>query len=89
MAAGAPVVAAARGALPDTVGDAGVLLDPDDSDGFAQALVAAVTDAALHAKLVDAGRRRAARFTWRATAELTDAVITEVLSDRQWRASPL
>ncbi len=32
MAAGVPVVAAASAALPETVGDAGVLVDPDDSE---------------------------------------------------------
>jgi len=79
MAAGVPVVAAARGALPETVGEAGLLVDPDDSKEFAAALSDVMVDAGLRAKLRDAGRRRAARFTWSATAALTDGAITATL----------
>lgn len=79
MAAGAPVVAADCAALPETVGDAGLLVAPDDGDGFAQALVSATEDAGPRAKLVAAGRRRAAGFPWSATAARTDAVLTAAL----------
>jgi glycosyltransferase involved in cell wall biosynthesis len=80
MAAGVPVVAADRGALPETVGDAGLVLGADDGDAFADALVRLLGDAALHAKLVAAGRVRALRFSWSETARLTDAAISEVLA---------
>ena len=80
MAAGTPVVAADRAALPETVGDAGLLVGPDDADGFAQALVSVVDDAAPRAKLVAAGQRRAARFPWSATAARTDAALVAALS---------
>ena len=76
MAAGVPVVAAARAALPETVADAGLLVDPDRGDEFAQALVAAAEDAGLRANLIAAGRLRAARFPWSVTAALTDAALT-------------
>jgi glycosyltransferase involved in cell wall biosynthesis len=79
MAAGVPVVAAARGALPETVGDAGLLVDPDDSSALADAVVAVVRDDAVRGRLVAAGRRRAAEFTWDRTARLTDAAIGELL----------
>jgi glycosyltransferase involved in cell wall biosynthesis len=79
MAAGVPVVAAAAGALPETVGEAGLLVEPDRPEDFATALRELATDASLRANLVDAGRLRAARFTWSATAALTDAVIAEAL----------
>lgn len=81
MAAGTPVVCANRGALPETVGDAGVLVDPDDADGFADALVRVVTDAVLHDKLVRAGRSQVSRFSWADCARLTDAAIAEVLPE--------
>ncbi len=79
MACGVPVVAASAGALPETVGDAALLADPDDADGFAQAMLAAACDETLRANLIAAGRRRAATFPWSATAELTDAVIGDLL----------
>jgi glycosyltransferase involved in cell wall biosynthesis len=75
MACGTPVVAASRGALPETCGDAALLVDPADADGFAQALVAAATDEQLRSRLIAAGRSRAQAFTWGATARLTDELI--------------
>ena len=83
MACGAPVVAASAGALPETVGDAALLVPPDDAEAFADALVAAACDEAQRTQLVAAGRRRAAMFPWCATAELTDAAIGDLLADGQ------
>jgi glycosyltransferase involved in cell wall biosynthesis len=79
MAAGTPVVAAATGALPETCGDAALLVEPRDTAGFADALMAAVCDEQVRARLIDAGRRRAAKFSWTRTAKLTDALIGEVI----------
>jgi glycosyltransferase involved in cell wall biosynthesis len=83
MAAGAPVVAAARGALPETVADAGLLVDPDRGDEFAEALVSAAEDDALRATLIAAGRRRAARFPWSATAARTHVALMAGLAGRE------
>ena len=48
---------------------------------FADALVHVITDAALHDKLVRAGRSRVSRFSWADCVRLTDAVIAEVLPE--------
>lgn len=82
MACGTPVVASRAGALPEVVGDAGVLVDADDSSAFADALLAAACDETLHARLDRAGRRRAAEFSWRRTAGLTDDVLGQLLARR-------
>jgi glycosyltransferase involved in cell wall biosynthesis len=79
MAAGTPVVAARAGALPETCGDAALLVQANDADGFADALIAAACDERDRARLIEAGRRRAAEFSWTRTARLTDAVIGEVI----------
>jgi glycosyltransferase involved in cell wall biosynthesis len=79
MASGTPVVIAPRGALPETCGDAALSVDPGDPRAFTEALLAVARDEALRARLVAAGLRRAASFTWDRTAELTDAVIGELL----------
>ncbi len=81
MASGVPVVAARRGALPETVGDAGLLVDPDRDGELADALVAAACDQGLRARLIAAGLRRAAAYPWRRTAVLTDRAIGKLLEE--------
>src|SRR4051812_8972712 len=73
MRAGVPVVAARAGALPEVLGDAALLADPSSVPALAAALHAAVADDATRARLVAAGRERAARYTWkRATDEIVE-----------------
>jgi glycosyltransferase involved in cell wall biosynthesis len=81
MASGVPVVAANRAALPETCGDAALLVDPDDEGALADALATAVIDEELRRTLVRAGLERASRFSWDRAAAATDAVIAEVLAD--------
>lgn len=79
MACEVPVVAAASGALPETVGDAALLVDGGDPEAFAAALVTAACEEQTRTRLIEAGRSRAATFTWTRTAELTDATIGRLL----------
>lgn len=70
MSSGCPVVSSNAAALPEVVGDAGVLLDPDDLEGWRQMLAGVLRRPELRAELADRGRRRAAEFTWRQAGEL-------------------
>ena len=54
MASGVPVVAADRTALPETCGDAALLVDPDDGAALGDALLTAAGDAAVRERLVQA-----------------------------------
>src|SRR4051795_8451805 len=76
MASGVPVVASNRGALPETCGDAALLVDPSDHSAIAEAVVNAATDESVRRPLIDAGRARAALFTWDRTARETDQAIS-------------
>ena len=67
MVAGVPVVASTAGAIPEVVGDAALLVDPDDGDGLAAALVRALTDDHTRADLIARGHAQVGRFTWDAT----------------------
>ena len=69
MTIGVPVIAAARGALPEVVDDAGLLVDPLDVTALAGALERMLNDAQLRDRLAVAGAARAPRFTWRASAD--------------------
>ncbi len=66
MAAGTPVVASARAALPEACGGAALLADPADPDGFANAVMLAA--GRERERLQAAGRERAAELTWERTA---------------------
>ena len=68
MACGTPVVVSDRGALPEVVGDAGLVVAPE-REAVARALRTVLSDAQVAADLGRRGRRRAAAFTWERTAE--------------------
>ncbi len=78
MACGVPVVAADRAALPETCGDAALLVDPDDPDAIADAVCSAVTDQALRARLREAGLQRAAARTWDSAAATLDEILVSL-----------
>jgi glycosyltransferase involved in cell wall biosynthesis len=80
MAAGTPVVASDRGALPQTCGDAALLVEPRRPDLVAQALVAVCTEDATAARLRGAGLRRAARLRWDTAAQAVDAILADARS---------
>jgi glycosyltransferase involved in cell wall biosynthesis len=82
MASGVPVVAADRAALPETCGDAALLVDPEDAGTLADAVLAAATDDRLRTSLIARGLARAARFPWQATVERTDALLGGLLEAR-------
>ncbi len=69
MACGCPVVAGHAGAVPETVGDAALLFDPDTPASLVESLTRLLDDPGLAAELRARGQARAARYTWRAAAE--------------------
>jgi len=75
MACGTPVVAADRAALPETCGPAALLVDPDDPEAVASAVLRAAFDEPLRGQLREAGLRRAAQHTWTRAAREIDAVL--------------
>ena len=80
MASGVPVVAADRAALPETCGEAALLVDPDDPEALASALLTAATDEERRATLAERGRARAAGFTWDRSARLVDEALASLLA---------
>jgi glycosyltransferase involved in cell wall biosynthesis len=68
MTYGAPLICSTRGSLPEVVGDAGRLVDPDDEQALAQALTAVLAQAGEAERLRTRGFERARQFTWQRTA---------------------
>jgi alpha-1,3-rhamnosyl/mannosyltransferase len=79
MACGAPVVTSNVASLPEVVGDAALLVDPEDVEALAAALDRIWNDDALRARLRERGLLRAAEFSWERTARLTLDVYRSVL----------
>ena len=71
LAAGSIVVTSSTTALPEVVGDAAVLVDPEDTTALAAGLGRAIADEALRARLGVAGPARAAAFSWAGCAAAT------------------
>jgi glycosyltransferase involved in cell wall biosynthesis len=71
MACGTPVITTAVSSMPEHVGDAGLLVPPDDLPALAQALQDVLTDQALREHLAHKGPRQAAKYTWERTARQT------------------
>jgi glycosyltransferase involved in cell wall biosynthesis len=87
MTVGVPVVAANRGALPDLLDGAGVLVEPDDAEGIARALQGFLTDRERAKTAADRGLRRARDFTWDATARGVMDVYSAAIERRAARRS--
>ena len=69
MAVGLPVIAANRGALPEVVGDGGILVDPEDVRALADAIERVLSDDHLRRSLSAKGAARAEHFSWDASAD--------------------
>lgn len=74
MTTGVPVVVADRGALPDVVGQAGVLFPAGDAGALADALDRLIDAPEQRARMRDAGLEQARAFTWTHTAARTREV---------------
>ena len=78
LACGTPVVASDRASVPEVVGEAGVFVDPNDTEAVANALLSVLANDETRAELSLKGIQHAARFSWRRTAGATLEVLERV-----------
>jgi glycosyltransferase involved in cell wall biosynthesis len=83
MACGAPVVVSNQSALPEVVGEAGLLIDPRDVAAMAAAMARVVAEPELHRCLAQAGQLRAAGFTWSDMAARLLALYQQMVEDKK------
>jgi glycosyltransferase involved in cell wall biosynthesis len=69
MACKTPVITSNVSAMPEVVGDAGVLVDPNNAEEIAQAVCHLYNDSIYYQKLAEKGLSRVKSFTWEKTAE--------------------
>lgn len=79
MAAGCPVIASTGGALPEVLGDGAWIAPPGDVAAWAQAAVILHRDVGRRRAQVEAGRTRAAHFTWERVGRETWEVYRSLL----------
>lgn len=65
MAAGTPAIVADRASLPEVVGDAGIVVEPSDTERIVEHIRTLQHDNAYRQRYQAAGRKRAQRFTWK------------------------
>jgi glycosyltransferase involved in cell wall biosynthesis len=87
MTVGVPVVASARGAVPEVLGDAGLLVDPDDPEALSAAMERMLTDTALARLSAARGLRRKRLFDWTTAARALRGAYDEAVAFRAQRPS--
>ena len=83
MASGVPVVGTTCGAIPEVVGDAGLIVSENDADALAEGLRRLLVDETLRERLARVGRERAEQnYSWERVAARTQALFRQVLKAR-------
>ncbi len=79
MACGVPVLVSNRASLPEVVGDAGKVFDPDRVDALSELLYNTLKNRDLRKEMSKRGSERARQFSWKRTAQETVGVYERVL----------
>ncbi len=82
MACGAPVIVSNSSSLPEVVGEAGVIVEPNDPQALAEAIRAVLGDEQRRCALRQAGLEQARRYTWANTARQTAQLYHQLLGAR-------
>ncbi len=83
MACGTPVVASDRSCMPEVLGDAALLADPEDVRAWVRVLLDAVRRPGLRRRLSREGMERARRFSWERMAAETAEIYRLLMGDRR------
>ena len=78
MVHGMPVVASDRSSIPEVIGDAGILVDPENIDHIAEAVLSLLHNSLRHEQLSEKAWARAQQFSWRKTAEATASIFEAI-----------
>ena len=79
LACGVPVLTSNVCSLPQVVGDAAILANPEDTEEIAEGIRRMVCDSALRVQLREKGLRRSRLFSWHDTAQKTSEIIRVAL----------
>jgi glycosyltransferase involved in cell wall biosynthesis len=88
MANGTPVVASNTSSLPEVLGDAALLVNPENVFEIARAMKQLLVDQVLRQEMIERGAVQARQFSWKASAEQVAAAYRSVARGRQVAAMP-
>jgi len=81
MACGTPVITTDVSSLPEIVGEAGLLVPPDNVEELYRAMISVLNDEELRLSMARRGTQRAAKFTWEQTARSTLEVYRQAIKE--------
>jgi glycosyltransferase involved in cell wall biosynthesis len=87
MASGTPVIASAVSSLPEVVGGAAMLVNPENVFDIARGITEVLLNDELRQELIDRGRNQAAKFSWARTAQGVLELYEELCSKRSAAAT--
>jgi glycosyltransferase involved in cell wall biosynthesis len=82
MGSGCPVIASNRTSIPEVIGNAGILLEPFDIEGFSYWMREILTDENFKVKLSKKGYKRSLNFSWEKAAKETLEVYKKVINNQ-------
>jgi len=83
MACGVPVIASNASAIPEVVGDAGLLVPPTEPEAFAEAILRVRNDEGLRRAMIEKGLKQAAGFRWdKAARQILECLQKAVVEKR-------
>ncbi|MBK9578053.1 MAG: glycosyltransferase [Fibrobacteres bacterium] len=88
MASGCPVIASNAASIPEIVGDAGLMHEPDDLQGIAGSMVKLLDTPSLRQDLITRGKERARRFDWKEVARRTWHAWDKLLEETAPKTTP-
>ena len=80
MASRVPVIGSTCGAIPEVIGDAGLVFPERDAGALAEALQQMLSDSELRERLTKAGMERVGQYSWESVAEKTYALYQQALA---------
>jgi glycosyltransferase involved in cell wall biosynthesis len=81
MQCGTPVVSSNTSSLPEVIGDAGIMINPDDKDGLSEHILKIYKSETLRNEYREKSLKRAKEFSWDKTVAKTVAVYKKALSE--------
>ena len=73
MQAGTALLASRAGAIPEVVGEDGILLDPKDISAWSKALIGLINEESARLRLAHAGKKHSKKFNWQKSAAIVTA----------------